>query len=167
MDIYRVSPHPTAHPSASVCRRNTSLWHPLTISSPVAERCPPGRHPHPSPASLWRLLCAPLRTPATVDFSCACSPPIFRPWPAPRYLLSPRGFARCGDLRLPCVYASTSLCVSLSTGILWCFVSLSGGRFRARVIGQGASTPCHLLALVFVPSLPYPVPKVHEEMFKK
>ena len=80
-------------------------------------------------------------------------PPYCRSQPSLRSLLAPWGFTYRGGIRLPCVSASTPLCVSQYLGIFWCLVFLLGGRFGAREKGQGASTPWQSS----VPFLPPPL----------
>ena len=109
----------------------------------------PTSHQHPPLFSALRAACLCLLPLTASDRTY-----IFPPGTAPRSLSSSGGFASRGDLRLPCVSASTSLCVSPFSGIFWCLLSLSGVCFRARAREKGASTPWQSLVLVLSPSLP-------------
>ena len=76
--------------------------------------------------------------------------PLFRPWPAPKYMSSPGGFNGCGSPHA-CVYLPLPpwvLLLILASSGPWsrCWVDLKA---RARV--QGASTPWHSCALVLAP----------------
>ena len=77
-------------------------------------------HPPASAACLY----APRHMPASAAISHVHSPPLFCPWPAPRSLSSPGGFACSGDLCFPCVSASHYLYVSPTPGIFLCFIML-------------------------------------------
>ena len=97
------------------------------------------RHP---PASAAHI-CAPRRVPPSDTVSCFHSPPPFSTLGLHPVRCRPLGgFVHRGELHLPSVSSSPSMCGAPLPLIFWFLVSLLGVRFCARIRGQGASTPC-------------------------
>ena len=87
-----------------VRRRNTArgvetsgrVWQVAVVGDVQVDR-DPLRHLPDSAARLY----TPRRIPASDTVSCFHSPPLFCPWPAPRFLLAPGVISCRGALRIP------------------------------------------------------------------